>query len=332
MKVAFFSAKQYDINAFDAANDGGIDFTHLHPSLDLRTCVLAEGHDAICVFVNDTLDAATLEEIQKLNIKYIALRSAGTNNVDLKKANELGLKVVSVPAYSPEAVAEFAVGLMLTVIRKYHKAYARVRDSNFTLTGLEGFNLQGRTVGLIGTGKIGMCVGRILAKGFQSKVIAYDIKRDEKAAAEAGVEYVDDLDTVLKNSEIISLHAPLLDSTKHIINADALRKMRDGAVLINTSRGGLIDTKALVEALKSGKLRAVALDVYEGEEAYFYQDSSDKVIHDDLLSRLMSFHNVFISGHQAFLTHEALAGIAETTIKNLLQLHAGEECPNEVKA
>jgi lactate dehydrogenase-like 2-hydroxyacid dehydrogenase len=262
----------------------------------------------------------------------VALRCAGFNNVDLKKAKELGIKIARVPAYSPEAVAEFAVGMILTVLRKYHKAYHRVRDGNFTLSGLTGINIQGRTVGLIGTGKIGLAVGRILALGFQSRVIAYDVKKNEAAAAEAGVTYVETLEDLLKQSEIISLHAPLLDSTKHIINQQALDTMRDGAVLINTSRGGLIDTAALVATLKKGKLRAVGLDVYENETPYFFRDSSDKVICDDVLSRLMSFHNVFITGHQAFLTEEALEGIADTTIKNLEQFAKGDACPNEVTA
>ncbi|EJD54538.1 D-lactate dehydrogenase [Auricularia subglabra TFB-10046 SS5] len=335
MKLAFFSAKKYDIDAFKAAvkeRNSSIEINFIEASLDERTVIMAEGHDAICPFVNDRVNAAVLAEVKKLNIKFVALRSAGTNNVDLNKAKELGIKIVSVPAYSPEAVAEFAVGLMLTVIRKYHKAYSRIRDGNFTLSGLQGFNLQGRTVGLVGTGKIGMCVGRILSKGFQSKVIAYDIKKDEEAAREAGVTYVDSLDEVLQTAEIVSLHAPLNKSTKHIINAGALNKMRQGAILVNTSRGALIDTRALVATLKTGKLRAVALDVYEGEEGYFYQDSSDKVIQDDLLSRLISFHNVFVTGHQAFLTSEALHGIATTTLDNLEKLDKGEECPNEVKA
>lgn len=333
MKLAFFSAKQYDINSFKAVNDQkDCEITFLEPSLDAVTAVLADGHDAVCAFVNDTIDADVLQEFQKLNIKFIALRSAGTNNVDLKKAKELGLKVVSVPAYSPEAIAEFTVGLMLTVIRKYHKSYSRVRDGNFTLSGLEGYNLQGRTIGLVGTGKIGLSVGRILAKGFQSNVIAYDVKRDLDGASAAGVTYVDSLDDVLARSDIVSLHAPLLDSTRHIIDAHALEKMKHGSILVNTSRGALIDSHALVACLKTGKLRAVALDVYEGEQEYFYKDSSDKVIHDDLLARLMSFHNVFITGHQAFLTEEALRGIAETTLKNLRQLGAGEKCPNEVSA
>ncbi|EJD50166.1 D-lactate dehydrogenase [Auricularia subglabra TFB-10046 SS5] len=337
MKLAFFSTKKYDIDAFNAAQKEtadaqSIEIVYLEPGLDERTAILAEGCTAVCAFVNDRLDAPTLLELSKLGVKFVALRCAGFNNVDLAKAQELGIKVVRVPAYSPEAVAEFAVGLMLTVIRKYHKAYPRVRDGNFTLTGLEGFNLENRTVGLIGTGKIGLCVGRILAHGFRSKVIAYDPYPDKAGAAAAGITYVDTLDELLERSEIISLHCPLAPSTRYIINENALRKMREGAVLINTSRGALIDTTALVKILKEGRLRAVAIDVYDGEEGYFFRDASDSVIQDDLLSRLLSFHNVFVSGHQAFLTEEALHGIAETTLNNLVALEKGNACPNEVKA
>ncbi|KAH7105037.1 D-lactate dehydrogenase [Auriculariales sp. MPI-PUGE-AT-0066] len=335
MKAAVFSAKDYDIESFQNTKDqlqSAVELTFLEQKLDQRTAILARDHDAVIAFVNDRCDAAVLEQLAELQIRIIAMRCAGYNNVDLNKAKELGITVVRVPAYSPEAVAEFTVGLMLTVLRKYHKSFARVRDGNFTLSGLTGLNLHGRQIGLVGTGKIGLCVGRILSKGFQGKVIAYDVKKDEKAAAEAGITYVDSLDELLQSSEIISLHAPLLKSTRHIIDKQALGKMRNGATLINTSRGGLIDTKALVSVLKTGKLRAVALDVYEYEEDYFFIDSSSKVIHDDTLSRLLSFHNVFVSGHQAFLTEEALAGIAGTTLKNIESLNDGSKCENEVSA
>ncbi|KZV87795.1 hypothetical protein EXIGLDRAFT_679590 [Exidia glandulosa HHB12029] len=336
MKLAFFSAKKYDIDSFTAAQDSdpafkAVEISYLEPGLDERTAILADGADAVCAFVNDRLDAPTLTELKRLNISFVALRCAGFNNVDLSTAKELGIHVVRVPAYSPEAVAEFAVGLMLTVIRKYHKAYFRVRDGNFTLSGLEGFNLQNRTVGLVGTGKIGVCVGRILSLGFQARVIAFDPYPDP-SAAQYGITYVPTLDELLSQSDIISLHCPLMPSTRRIIDERALRVMKPGAVLINTSRGPLIDTKALVKVLKDNHLRAVALDVYDGEEGYFFRDASDSVIQDDLLSRLLSFHNVIVTGHQAFLTQEALHGIAETTLGNLVTLAKGEESPNAVKA
>ncbi|KZV89228.1 hypothetical protein EXIGLDRAFT_721556 [Exidia glandulosa HHB12029] len=337
MKLAFFSAKKYDIDSFTAAQDAdptfkAVQITFLDVGLDERTAVLADGADAVCAFVNDRLDAPTLSELKRLNISFVALRCAGFNNVDLSSAKELGIHVVRVPAYSPEAVAEFAVGLMLTVIRKYHKAYSRVREGNFTLSGLEGFNLQNRTVGLVGTGKIGLCVGRILALGFQARVIAFDPFPDPRAAAQCGIAYVDTLDSLLAQSDVVSLHCPLMPATRRIIDERALRTMKPSAVLVNTSRGPLIDTQALVAVLKENHLRAVALDVYDGEEGYFFRDASESVIQDDLLSRLMSFHNVIVTGHQAFLTQEALHGIAETTFGNLVTLAKGEECLNVVKA
>lgn len=246
------------------------------------------------------------------------------------KARELNIEVVRVPAYSPDSVAEFAVGMILTVVRKYHKAFNRVREGNFLLDGLLGFNLHGKTVGIIGTGKIGMLTGNILSKGFGCKVIAYDVFPNEKAAAEHGISYVETLDELLSTSDIVSLHCPLMESTFHLLNEETLFKMKKGAVLINTSRGGLIDTSALVKVLKADHLGAVGMDVYEQESAYFFSDSSEKVIQDDVLARLLSFYNVFVTGHQAFLTKEALAGIAGTTIANLKSLASEGKCDNSV--
>jgi lactate dehydrogenase-like 2-hydroxyacid dehydrogenase len=263
--------------------------------------------------------------LSELSVKYVVLRCAGYNNVDLKAATQLGIKVARVPSYSPEAVAEFTVGMMLTVIRKYHKAYNRVREGNFLLDGLMGFNLSGKTVGLIGTGQIGMLTGKILSKGFGCNVIAYD-PYPNSAAAELGIVYVDALPELLTRSDIISLHCPLNKDTDYIINDNTLSQTKKGVVLINTSRGGLIDTYALIRALKSGHVSAVGLDVYERESSYFFADSSTKVIEDDSFARLLSFYNVFMTGHQAFLTVEALKNIAETTLENLRDLSMTGTC------
>ncbi|KAF9530573.1 D-isomer specific 2-hydroxyacid dehydrogenase [Crepidotus variabilis] len=323
MKVAVFGTRRYDVDSLEKATPkgSGLEYTFIEALLDHTTVVLAKDHDAICLFVNDTCDKAILETLHELGVKYVALRCAGFNNVDLSAASKLNIHVVRVPAYSPEAVAEFAVGMIMTIVRKYHKAYNRVREGNFLLDGLVGINLNGKTVGLIGTGKIGLLTGRILAHGFRCKVIAYD-PYPSKVADEYGVTYVNTLDDLLERSDIISLHCPLTESTKYIINDDSLSKMKRGVILINTSRGGLIDTYALIRALKSGHLKAVGLDVYEKESNYFFADSSAKVISDDTFARLLSFYNVFMTGHQAFLTEEALENISDTTIQNLLDLES----------
>jgi len=321
MKVAVFAARKYDEHSLQKANaDGFLEFTFVESLLDSRTAILAAGHEAICIFVNDVCDAAVLAHLSQLGVKFIALRAAGFNNVDIAAAAKLGIQVVRVPAYSPEAVAEFTVGMMLTVIRKYHKAYARVREGNFLLDGLPGFNIHGRTVGIVGTGKIGLLTGRILAKGFGATVIAYDPYPNVEAAEEYGVKYVDTLNELLARADIITLHCPLMPSTEYIINDTTIGRMKKGVVLINTSRGGLIDTYALIRGLKIGQISAVGLDVYERESSYFFADSSAKVIHDDTFARLLSFYNVFMTGHQAYLTEEALANIADTTVGNLRDL------------
>ncbi|KAJ3515617.1 hypothetical protein NLJ89_g1648 [Agrocybe chaxingu] len=327
MKVAVFGTRNYDVDSLNGANGEGSDiaFTFFEALLDDKTVTLAGGHDAVCIFVNDQCSARILQKLHELGVKYVALRCAGFNNVDLKAAEELNIKVARVPAYSPEAVAEFTIGMIMTVVRKYHKAYNRVREGNFLLDGLLGINIHGKTIGLIGTGKIGLLTGKILSQGFGAKVIAHD-PYPCSLAAEYGITYVDKLEDLLSTSDIISLHCPLMDSTKYIINDNTLAHTKPGVILINTSRGGLIDTYALIRALKSGHVSAVGLDVYERESGYFFADSSAKVIADDSFARLLSFYNVFMTGHQAFLTREALENIADTTIKNLRALEATGTC------
>jgi len=327
MKIAVFGTRKYDVDSLNGANSENSDlkFTFLDTLLDEATAILAAEHDAICIFVNDICDRAVLQKLSAVGVKYVALRCAGYNNVDLKTAAELGIKVTRVPSYSPEAVAEFTVGMMLTVIRKYHKAYNRVREGNFLLDGLMGFNLAGKTVGIIGTGQIGMMTGKILSKGFGCTVIAYDPYPSD-VAKEHGIVYVDALKELFARSDIISLHCPLNKDTDYIINDNTLSQTKKGVVLINTSRGGLIDTYALIRALKSGHVSAVGLDVYERESNYFFADSSTKVIVDDSFARLLSFYNVFMTGHQAFLTTEALKNIAETTLQNLRDLETTGTC------
>ncbi|KAF8250195.1 hypothetical protein K440DRAFT_619664 [Wilcoxina mikolae CBS 423.85] len=296
--------KQYDRDSFDKVNSGtcGIEFSYFEVKLEPTTAVLATGHEAVCIFVNEQCDSEVLARLKSLGVNYIVLRCAGFNNVNLSTASKLGFKVVHVPAYSPESVAEFAVGMIMTVVRKYHKAYLRVREGNFLLDGLLGFNLNGKTVGIVGTGKIGFLTGKILSKGFGCNVIAYDPYPNTDAAAEYGISYVETLEELLGQADIVSLHCPLNDETKYIINEKTLGQTKKGVILVNTSRGALIDTGALIKALKSGHLGAVGLDVYEKESSYFFTNSSSKIIYDDNFVRLLSFYNVFVSGHQAFLT------------------------------
>ncbi|KAG6896088.1 hypothetical protein C0992_010368 [Termitomyces sp. T32_za158] len=331
MKVAVFGTRKYDLDSLSTAVNAttGIELKFIDPSLDVTTSLLAEGYEAISIFVNDICDEDVLKELHKHGVKYIALRCAGYNNVDLAAAAKLGLKVARVPSYSPEAVAEFAVGMIMTVVRKYHKSFLRVREGNFLLDGLMGFNLAGKTVGLIGTGKIGLITGRILAKGFSCNVIAHD-PYPSPEAAENGIKYLDTLEELLGQCDIVSLHCPLTPQTRYIINDDTLAMMKPGVVLINTSRGGLIDSYSLIRALKSGHIGAVGLDVYEREAEYFFADSSAKIIHDDVFARLLSFYNVFMTGHQAYLTQEAIQNIADTTIQNLKDFEVTGTSPNLV--
>ena len=330
MNIAFFSTKKYDQDFFDSTNtDFNHQLTFFETGLNEHTASLTKDFNAVCVFVNDDLNAATIDLLAKNGIQLIALRCAGFNNVDLKAAAEKNIKVVRVPAYSPQAVAEHAVALILTLNRKTHKAYNRVRENNFSLEKLTGFNLYGKTVGVIGTGIIGQCFAKIML-GFGCKVLAYDIKPNEELKS-SGVEYVE-LEKLLKASDIISLHCPLNEHTHHLIDGNAFEKMKDGAMLINTGRGALIDTSAVVEALQSEKLGYLGIDVYEQESGLFFNDLSETVNKDDDFLRLMSFPNVLITGHQGFFTKEALEQIAQVTLQNLTDFENGAALENEVKA
>ena len=330
MNAAFFSTKKYDQDFFNSINtDFNHKLTFFETALNKHTASLTKDYNAVCVFVNDDLNAATIDLLAKNGVQLIALRCAGFNNVDLKAAAEKNIKVVRVPAYSPQAVAEHAVALILTLNRKTHKAYNRVRENNFSLEKLTGFNLYGKTVGVIGTGIIGQCFAKIML-GFGCKVLAYDIKPNEELKR-SGVEYVE-LETLLKASDIISLHCPLNEHTHHLIDQNAFEKMKDGAMLINTGRGALIDTSAVVEALKSEKLGYLGIDVYEQESGLFFNDLSETVNKDDDFLRLMSFPNVLITGHQGFFTKEALEQIAQVTLQNLTDFEKGAALENEVSA
>ena len=322
MKVAFFDAKPYDKPGFDAYSAGtGLEIKYFETKLNEDTVRLAKDFDSVCVFVNDTVNAAVVDALYALGVKVIALRCAGFNNVDTRACFGK-LHVFRVPAYSPHAVAEHAMALLLTVNRHTNKAYIRTRDFNFSLSGLTGFDLHGKTAGIAGTGKIGRCFADI-CRGFGMRVIAYD----KFPAAESGLTYVD-LPELLKQADVISLHCPLTDETRHMISAAALGSMKPGVTVINTSRGALIDTEALIEGLRSGKIGAACLDVYEEEGDLFYEDCSEHIVRDDMLVRLISMPNVIVTSHQAFLTREALNNIAETTVKNLLLFEKGEPSPD----
>jgi len=328
MKVAFFSTKIYEKKIFDLLNKkANHKFVYLEPRLNENTVSLAMGFDAVCVFVNDQLTAEIVEMLAGFGIKLIALRCAGFNNVDLDAAAKFGIKVVRVPAYSPYSVAEHTVAIILALNRKIYKAYHRVREGNFALDGLLGFDLNGRTVGLIGTGKIGAVTAKIM-NGFGCKIIAYDQMQND-SCLQLGVKYVS-LEKLFEGSDIISLHCPLTPETFHMIDAKSLEKMKKGVVLINTSRGALIDTKAVIKALKSGKVGSLGLDVYEEEGDLFFEDLSSKVIQDDVFARLLTFPNVVITGHQAFFTQEALHNIAETTIGNISEFEKSGNSKNEI--
>jgi len=314
MDIAVFSTKPYDRQFIDAAASGRHQLHYLAAQLTPDTAVLAKGADAVCAFVNDQVNAVVLDKLKALGIHLVALRAAGYNNVDLAAAKQTGVTIARVPAYSPEAISEHAVALMLSLDRNIHRAYARVREGNFALEGLLGFNLHGRTVGVVGTGRIGTGVARIMV-GFGCKVLAFDIKPNS-ACTEIGVTYVP-LTKLLSDSDIVSLHCPLTPETRHLIDAKAISMMKRGAMLINTSRGAIVDTKAVVAAIKSGALGHLGLDVYEEEAALFFDDKSDEVIRDDVFERLLTFPNVLITGHQAFFTSDALTAIAETTIANI---------------
>ena len=318
MKLAFFDTKSYDVPGFDRyAVPAGIEIKYYEPNLNRDTVTLANGFDAVCVFVNDTVDAEVVEKLYHMGVKAIALRCAGFNNVDIK-ACEGKLRVFRVPAYSPHAVAEHAMALLLTINRRTHKAYIRTRDFNFSLQGLAGFDLYGKTVGVIGTGKIGRVFADI-CKGFGMNILAYD----KFPAADSGLNYVE-LPELFAKSDIISLHCPLTDETRHIINADSIAQMKKGVTIINTSRGALVNTEDLITGIKDRKVGAACLDVYEEEGDLFYEDYSGHIVEDDKLVRLIAMPNVIVTSHQAFLTNEALDNIAATTVNNLTRFFSGD--------
>lgn len=328
MKVAVFSTKAYDRHFLISANrENGHDLVFFEPHLSSETCSLASGFEAVCVFVNDILDENVLESLVESGVRLIALRCAGFNNVDLITAERLGIGVVRVPAYSPEAVAEHTVGLILSLNRKLHRAHARVREANFSLEGLLGFNMVGKNAGIIGTGKIGTALAKIL-NGFGCNILAFDPCPNVECE-KIGVNYTDS-STLFRESDIISLHCPLTPETRHLINTQAIDLMKTGVLLVNTSRGAVVDTKAVIKALKSGKIGYLGLDVYEEEEELFFEDLSNEVIQDDLFARLLTFPNVLITGHQAFFTREALEAIAETTISNITEFQSNGSCVNQV--
>jgi len=330
MQVAVFSTKSYDRRFLETANaaaGGRHRFTWLEPRLTAETAVLALGADAVCAFVNDRADAGVLEALAGQGIRLVALRSAGFNNVDLVAAQRLGIAVARVPAYSPEAVAEHTVAMILALNRNIHRAYARVREGNFALEGLLGFNLHGRTLGVVGTGRIGIAVARIM-RGFGCRVLAHDPVPDPDCAA-LGVAYVP-LPELLAESDIVTLHCPLTPTTRHLIDQAAVARMRHGAMLINTSRGAVVDTRALIEGLKSGRIGHLGLDVYEEEGDLFFENLSDQVIRDDVFARLLTFPNVLVTGHQAFFTAEALEAIARTTVANITRFEETGRALHEV--
>jgi len=333
MKIAVFSARPYDQQFLDEANQRRgagplFEFLYFDAALDLHTAALAQDCEAVCVFVNDRLDATVLRALQALGVRAVLLRCAGFNNVDLAAAGQLGLFVARVPAYSPEAVAEHALALVMTLNRRTHRAYNRVREGNFMLDGLLGRTLHGKTVGIVGTGKIGLATARIF-NGMGCTVLGHDpFPSPDFVAIGASVA----LDELLARSDVVSLHCPLTPETHHLIDDVSLAAMKPGAMLVNTSRGGLVDTHAVIRALKSHRLGHLAIDVYEQESGLFFQDRSGEIIDDDAFQRLMTFPNVLVTGHQGFFTVEALQEISAITLRNLADFAAGAACPNQVLA
>lgn len=328
-RIAVFDAKPYDRHYLDKANqEYGFDITYLEGKLNAESAVITQGFDGVCIFVNDVVDAATAEQLKANGVALLALRCSGYNNVDLT-ATGSELPVVRVPAYSPFAVAEHTVGLMLSLNRKIHRAYYRTRDNNFSLTGLIGFDMHDKTAGIIGTGKIGRLVAQIL-RGFGMHVLAYDIMPQEDWAREQGVDYVP-LTELYQRSDIISLHCPLTPENLYMINKGSIARMKDSAMIVNTGRGKLINTPDLLEALKNGQLGSAALDVYEEETRYFFEDYSSQLVMDDVLARLLTFPNVLVTSHQAFFTEEALTNIAATTLENIRLYFEEKRTPNLVE-
>lgn len=329
MKVMLFGTQPYDQQSFEHIRKSyGFDILYHRSHLNVKNVLLAKGADAVCVFVNDTVDAETVRQLAELGVQLIALRCAGFNNVDLHAAARYGIPVVRVPAYSPHAVAEYAVALILSLNRKIHRAYWRTRDGNFSLHGLMGFDLYGKTAGIIGTGKIARPLIHIL-KGFGMEVLAYDIYPDERYALAEGIEYAA-LEELYRRADILSLHCPLTDQTRHMIDGTAIASMKPGVMIINTGRGQLIDTSALIEGLKEKRIGAAGLDVYEEEAAYFYEDTSDRIMDDDVLARLLSFNNVILTSHQAFFTREAIDNIAQVTMQNIKDFFGQRKLSNQV--
>lgn len=331
MKIAFFSTKPYDRVFFDKANaDFEHEITYFETRLTRQTLKLAEEYECACVFVNDQLDASVLIALAAQGTRLVALRCAGFNNVDVSSASELGISVVRVPAYSPYAVAEHTVGLMLALNRKIYWANSRVKEGNFSLDGLLGFDMRSSTVGLVGTGKIGECVASVL-HGFGCRILAHDKYENEICKTEYGVEYVS-FEELIGQSDVISLHCPLLPDTYHLIDLDAISRMKKGVMIINTSRGALIDARSAIEGLKSEKIGYLGIDVYEEEEELFFEDKTFQILTDDVFARLTTFPNVVITGHQAYFTKEAVARIAQTTLENISAYENGRELVNAVVA
>lgn len=326
MNTIIFSAKPYDRRFFEQVNQQfGHSLHFTEPHLTAETSILADGYPVVCAFVNDTLDAEVLALLKNRGTRLIAMRCAGYNNVDLAKAAELELPIVRVPAYSPYSVAEHTVGLILTLNRKIHRAHLRVQTGNFELNGLLGFDLYSKTVGVIGTGKIGRIFAEIM-QGFGCKILGYDPYPEDSFCG----TYVD-IESLLSQSDVISLHCPLTSETHHIINQESIAQMRRGVMVINTSRGALVDTKAVIEGLKSGQIGYLGLDVYEEEGDLFFEDLSGEILQDDVFARLLTFPNVIITGHQAFFTQDALENIASTTLQNIADFEAGRELKNQVR-
>jgi len=322
VKLVLFSAKPYERDAFESANrEHGHDLHFLEARLTGDTAALADGSPAVCAFVNDVLDETVLRRLHEGGVGLVALRSAGFNHVDVAEAERLGLEVARVPEYSPSAVAEHTVALMLTLNRKLHRAYRRVAEQNFSLNGLLGFDMRGKTVGVLGTGSIGTAVCRIL-RGFGCRLLAFDPRKSPECEA-LGVEYVE-LERLYRESDIVTLHCPLSPQTRHLIGREALAAMKPGVMIVNTSRGAVIDTRAAIDSLKAKHIGSLGIDVYEEEGDLFFRDLSDDVISDDVFARLMTFPNVVITAHQGFFTREALANIADTTLRNLTEFAAGE--------
>lgn len=323
IKIAFFDSKEYDKTSFDKANNDKFEITYFQTRLSEKTVRLAEGSDVVCAFVNDTINDKVIDKLAEYGVSLIAMRCAGYNNVDIEHAYGK-IHIVRVPAYSPYAVAEHTIAMLLTSVRRIHKAYIRTKNFNFSINGLTGFDLYGKTVGVVGTGKIGKIFIDI-CKGFGMKVIAYDMYPDTKG----DIEYVS-LEDIWKYSDIISFHCPLTDENKHIVNSKSIEKMKKGVIILNTSRGALIDSEALIDGIKDRKIGAACLDVYEDESAVFFHDFSGHIVEDDTLLRLISMPNVIVTSHQAFLTDEALKNIADTTLSNIDYYFKHQKCENEI--